>query len=39
MFLFHEGIPCTEYSVDDMSHAIQRYKMDAIQRGNISWTK
>jgi hypothetical protein len=39
MFLFHEGILCTEYSADDMSHGIQRYKMEAIHRGNISWTK
>jgi hypothetical protein len=39
MFLFHEGILCTEYSADDMSHGIQRYKMEAMHRGNISWTK
>jgi hypothetical protein len=39
MFLFHEGILCTEYSADDMSHGIQGYKMEAMHRGNISWTK
>jgi len=35
MLLFHEGILCTEYSADDMSHANLRYKMDAILRSNI----
>ena len=35
MFLFHEEILCTEYSANDISHAIQKYKMDAILRGNI----